>query len=111
MELRLPIDDTESTTTLLYVVSADFVAIKERVRDQKKQYVFVFNVNWSDGTTSVMWRSYSEFFDLQCQLLDAFPEEAGNKKKSRIIPHLPGTCIIILLYELIQSNNVQEICA
>ena len=90
MELLLPIDETDSTATPLYVVTADFVAIKERTRDKKKQHVFVFNVDWSDGTSSVVWRSYSEFFKLQCRLLDAFPEEAGNKRRSRVIPYLPG---------------------
>ncbi|XP_031570663.1 SH3 and PX domain-containing protein 2A-like [Actinia tenebrosa] len=90
MELRLPIDEKESATTLLYVVTANFVAIKERTKDKKKQYVFVFNVDWSDGTSSVVWRSYSEFFDLQCRLLDSFPEEAGSKRRARIIPYLPG---------------------
>ncbi|EDO28341.1 predicted protein, partial [Nematostella vectensis] len=54
-------------------------------------FVFVLNLIWSDGTSGTIWRSYSEFFDLQCKLLDNFAEEAGRgKRKVRTIPFLPG---------------------
>uniref|UniRef100_A0A673AK00 SH3 and PX domains 2B n=1 Tax=Sphaeramia orbicularis TaxID=375764 RepID=A0A673AK00_9TELE len=45
----------------------------------------------SDGSTEVIYRRYSKFFDLQMELLDKFPVEGGQKDpKRRIIPFLPG---------------------
>lgn len=89
MDLKDLVESAEDVP-FVYVVSADLVMIRERTRDKKKQYAFVFKVQWSDSSSTVVWRSYSEFFELQCLLLDSFPVEAGNKNESRIIPHLPG---------------------
>lgn len=89
MDLKELVESSENSP-LVYVKTAELVTIKERVRDKKKQYVFVFKVDWSDCSNSVVWRSYSEFFELHCRLLDNFPVEAGNKSKPRIIPHLTG---------------------
>jgi len=83
---------------MIYVVSAKLDSIKERwvgSKSRKKQYAFVFNLTWSDGSLSVIWRSYNDVFDFQCGLLDSFPEEAGTVRGFvRIIPYLPGRKIL-----------------
>ncbi|RMX40914.1 hypothetical protein pdam_00017661 [Pocillopora damicornis] len=73
---------------MIYVTGAELDSIKERlVGSKKKQYAFVFCVDWSDGSSCDIWRSYNDFFEL----LDSFPEEAGSVRGfARIIPYLPG---------------------
>ncbi|NXG41751.1 SPD2B protein, partial [Psilopogon haemacephalus] len=52
---------------------------------------YIIKVTWSNGSTEVIYRRYSKFFDLQMQMLDKFPMEGGQKDpKQRIIPFLPG---------------------
>ena len=77
---------------MIYVTGAELDSIKERlVGSKKKQYAFVFYVDWSDGSSCDIWRSYNDFFEFQCRLLDSFPEEAGSVRGfARIIPYLPG---------------------
>ncbi|XP_014374200.1 SH3 and PX domain-containing protein 2B [Alligator sinensis] len=54
-------------------------------------WVYIIRVTWSNGSTEVIYRRYSKFFDLQMQMLDKFPMEGGQKDpKQRIIPFLPG---------------------
>ena len=65
------------------------VQVVESRRDKKK-YLYKISVEWSDGTASHCYRSYTDFFNLQCKLLDTFPEEAGMRKALRSIPFLPG---------------------
>lgn len=89
MDMKELVESSENSP-FVYPKMAELTTIRERIRDKKKQFVFVFKVDWSDGSTSVIWRSYSEFFDLQCLLLNNFPAEAGNKNQPRIIPHLTG---------------------
>ncbi|XP_056385681.1 SH3 and PX domain-containing protein 2A isoform X2 [Hyla sarda] len=63
----------------------------QKRRNPSKHYVYIIKVNWSDSTQHVIYRRYSKFFDLQMQVLDKFPIEAGQKDpKQRIIPFLPG---------------------
>ncbi|XP_056430802.1 SH3 and PX domain-containing protein 2B isoform X2 [Hyla sarda] len=63
----------------------------QKRRSPNKHYAYIINVTWSDGTTEVIYRRYSKFFDLQMQILDKFPVEGGQKDpKQRIIPFLPG---------------------
>ncbi|XP_053548412.1 SH3 and PX domain-containing protein 2A isoform X2 [Bombina bombina] len=63
----------------------------EKRRNPSKHYVYIINVTWSDSTSQIIYRRYSKFFDLQMQVLDKFPLEAGQKDpKKRIIPFLPG---------------------
>ncbi|XP_053320681.1 SH3 and PX domain-containing protein 2B [Spea bombifrons] len=63
----------------------------QKRRSPNKHYVYIIKVTWSNGTTEVIYRRYSKFFDLQMQLLDKFPVEGGQKDpKQRIIPFLPG---------------------
>ena len=87
-------DSDEDKIAMIYVTAARLDSIKERWVDKKNrktQYTFVVNLEWSDGSSSVVWRSYSDFFEFQCRLLDTFPEEAGSARGFvRIIPYLPG---------------------
>ncbi|KAG5284314.1 hypothetical protein AALO_G00025360 [Alosa alosa] len=63
----------------------------QKRRNPSKHYVYLIKVCWSDGSTEVIYRRYSKFFDLQMELLDKFPVEGGQKDpKRRIIPFLPG---------------------
>ncbi|XP_053702549.1 SH3 and PX domain-containing protein 2B isoform X2 [Synchiropus splendidus] len=63
----------------------------QKRRNPNKHYVYIIKVCWSDGSTEVIYRRYSKFFDLQMELLDKFPVEGGQKDpKRRIIPFLPG---------------------
>ncbi|XP_023659309.2 SH3 and PX domain-containing protein 2B isoform X3 [Paramormyrops kingsleyae] len=63
----------------------------QKRRTPNKHYVYIIKVSWSDGSTEVIFRRYSKFFDLQMELLDKFPVEGGQKDpKRRIIPFLPG---------------------
>ncbi|XP_039632081.1 SH3 and PX domain-containing protein 2B isoform X1 [Polypterus senegalus] len=63
----------------------------QKRRNPNKHYVYIIKVTWSDGTTQVIYRRYSKFFNLQMELLDKFPVEGGQKDpKQRIIPFLPG---------------------
>ena len=43
-----------------------------------------------DGRHWELSRYYSDFYYFQLTLLEAFPEEAGNKSKPRILPFIPG---------------------
>ncbi|XP_070211989.1 SH3 and PX domain-containing protein 2B-like isoform X2 [Littorina saxatilis] len=63
----------------------------EKRRVPSKHYVYVIVVKWSDNSSMVVYRRYSRFFDLQTQLLDKFPIEAGSVDPTlRLIPFLPG---------------------
>ncbi|XP_072280414.1 SH3 and PX domain-containing protein 2A isoform X2 [Pyxicephalus adspersus] len=63
----------------------------QKRRNPSKHYVYIIKVSWSDSTSHTIYRRYSKFFDLQMQVLDKFPNEAGQKDpKQRIIPFLPG---------------------
>ncbi|KAM4620716.1 SH3 and PX domain-containing protein 2B isoform 1-T2 [Polymixia lowei] len=63
----------------------------QKRRNPNKHYVYIIKVSWSDGSTEIIYRRYSKFFDLQMELLDKFPVEGGQKDpKRRIIPFLPG---------------------
>jgi bud emergence protein 1 len=43
-----------------------------------------------DGRHWELSRYYADFYDFQIALLEAFPEEAGNKGKPRTLPFMPG---------------------
>ena len=64
------------------------------------------------------YRRYSDFFDFQCELLNAFRKEAGLQKGSeRTIPYLPGKRLFgnkqdLAMERLPQLNEyVQELIA
>ncbi|KAM5140662.1 SH3 and PX domain-containing protein 2A isoform 1-T1 [Mantella aurantiaca] len=63
----------------------------QKRRNPSKHYVYIIKVTLLDSTSHTIYRRYSKFFDLQMQVLDKFPIEAGQKDpKQRIIPFLPG---------------------
>lgn len=55
------------------------------------RFVFQIDLKWSDDSNTTSYRSYSEFFNFQCDLLTEFPKEGGSQKGTeRTIPYLPG---------------------
>eukprot|EP00039_Didymoeca_costata_P006555 m.91271 g.91271 ORF g.91271 m.91271 type:complete len:795 (-) comp13299_c0_seq3:27-2411(-) len=71
----------------LYIVSA---IPRGLVKDtSKKDYAFDIEITWNNGEISHITKSYPEFFNFQCGLLDKFPAES-EKSQNRVIPYLPG---------------------
>lgn len=55
------------------------------------RFVFQIDLKWSDDSCTTSYRSYSEFFNFQCDLLTEFPKEGGSQRGvERTIPFLPG---------------------
>ena len=95
MSLQNLLEVGEDRPNMFFVRCAHIGTIKERFVGKKKQYTFVVNVERSDGTLITVWRSYRDFFYFQCDLLDAFPQEAGAMRGTvRLIPYLPGMHVI-----------------
>lgn len=98
------INSADEKIAMIYVVSAKLDSIKERwvgSKRRKKQYAFVFNLEWSNSSSSIIWRSYNDFFDFQCGLLDSFPEETGTVRGFvRIIPYLPGIFAYLIFIKI-----------
>jgi len=107
------LDSADDKIAMIHVVAAKLDSIKERwvgSKSRKKQYAFVLNLEWSDGSSSIIWRSYNDFFDFQCGLLDSFPEEAGTVRGFvRIIPYLPGIFACLKLISTSVTNR-EDIC-
>ncbi|EJS44734.1 bem1p [Saccharomyces arboricola H-6] len=63
---------------------------------EDEKYWFLVCCELSDGKTRQLKRYYQDFYDLQVQLLDAFPAEAGKLRDAdgqwsrRIMPYIPG---------------------
>ncbi len=75
---------------LVFIAAASVVGVHQRTHNKKK-YTFQFDLEWSDGSVSSSFRSYNEIFEFQCELIGAFPEEAGQTKGlERTLPYLPG---------------------
>ena len=72
------------------IKSIQIASVMER-EQRKSKYAFDIRVEWSDGSISNCERSYQEFFEFHCKLLDRFPQEAGTTVgNARVIPFLPG---------------------
>ncbi|KAK0935910.1 bud emergence protein 1 [Friedmanniomyces endolithicus] len=55
------------------------------------KFHFVVEARMSDGTHWDLQRVYEDFYELQINLINAFPEEAGQLPgKPRILPYMPG---------------------
>lgn len=54
------------------------------------KFHFVVEVALSDNTHWDLTRIYEEFYELQINLIKAFPEEAGNTGLPRTLPLMPG---------------------
>ena len=53
-------------------------------------YWYIIECQMEDGRHWELSRYYADFYDFQIALLEAFPEEAGNKGKQRTLPFMPG---------------------
>ena len=53
-------------------------------------YWYIIECQMEDGRHWELSRYYADFYDFQIALLEAFPEEAGNKGKPRTLPFMPG---------------------
>ena len=94
---------------VVYIKSASVVGVHERTHNPKR-YTFQINLEWSDGNTSSSFRSYSELFEFQCELLDAFPLEAGKDKNTeRIIPYLPGKKLFRLSSRRLAEERLPQV--
>eukprot|EP00040_Diaphanoeca_grandis_P026480 m.148387 g.148387 ORF g.148387 m.148387 type:complete len:622 (-) comp30591_c0_seq2:134-1999(-) len=77
-----------------YAVS---IVVKEDVVERRKpvkQFVYVMDVKWSEGTVAQVSRSYTAFYNFHVKLLEEFPQAAGTAHTERLIPYLPGKAII-----------------
>ena len=86
-----PGEEEAPVVELPRLVSGSVVSVDEREGNGRSRFIFELNLSWSDGSESIIFRGYQDFYDFHCQLLDLFPEESGSIKGSeRIIPFLPG---------------------
>lgn len=53
-------------------------------------YWYIIECQMEDGRCWELSRYYADFYDFQVALLEAFPEEAGNRGKPRTVPFMPG---------------------
>nr|XP_047128266.1 SH3 and PX domain-containing protein 2B-like isoform X2 [Hydra vulgaris] len=73
-----------------YIIKVSIPDVAKK-RKPTKHYVYIINLLWSDGTQQIICRRYCQFFDLQTNLIDAFPLESGEvNPNQRILPLLPG---------------------
>jgi hypothetical protein len=96
------------------IVDAKVIDTEKR-RLPSKHYVYKISVTWSEGSTLVIYRRYSKFFDLQVRLLELFPEEGGTKDPTkRMIPFLPGKKIFgrshVREVAMKRLNPIDEYC-
>lgn len=57
---------------------------------QDDKFHFIVECRMSDGSHYDLSRIYEDFYELQINLINAFPEEAGQTGKPRILPYMPG---------------------
>ena len=58
---------------------------------QEDKFHFIVECKLSNGTHWDLSRIYEDFYELQINLINAFPEEAGQVQgKPRILPYMPG---------------------
>ncbi|KAI5764094.1 NCF1 [Gulo gulo luscus] len=56
-----------------------------------QHYVYMFLVKWQDLSEKVVYRKFTEIYELHKLLKEMFPIEAGDiNPQNRIIPHLPA---------------------
>ena len=75
---------------IVFIKSAEVLSVRERMHSPKR-FVYEVQVEWSNSSLTTCYRGYTDFFDLQCDLLTTFPYEGGSVKGvERTIPFLPG---------------------
>ena len=63
----------------------------EKRRFPDKHYEYVIRVKWSNDVVNVIYRRYSQFYELHSQLIDLFPVQGGvYRQTDRTLPYLPG---------------------
>ncbi len=73
-----------------YLTDIQVTDIEKRTKPSK-HYVYVIWTTWSNNDRHLIYRRYSQFFDLQCKLFEHFKVESGHYDPTkRIIPFLPG---------------------
>ena len=77
-------------TVQKHVVSASIYDTREMILGRKTKPVFIITVQRGNDICYEITKEYKDFFDLQCSILDTFPEEGGRNGFQRIIPYLPG---------------------
>jgi bud emergence protein 1 len=55
-----------------------------------EKFHFIVECKLSNGSHWDLSRIYEDFYELQINLINAFPEEAGQTGKPRILPYMPG---------------------
>lgn len=54
------------------------------------KFYFIVDCSMSNGTRWELSRKYEDFYELQINLINAFPDEAGKNDKPRVLPYMPG---------------------
>ncbi|XP_011270367.1 hypothetical protein, variant [Capsaspora owczarzaki ATCC 30864] len=79
--------------------------VVDNVRKEDGAQAFVIDVATSLGGQHSVKRTYDEFFDFQCALLDHFPVEAGTTGQKRVIPYLPGKKVFMTARVLLERQK------
>jgi len=86
-----PDSDEEAWLDELFIKNAKITEITRRVKNnmlRTREYIYQINVQWNIAKTTIIYRSYDNFFDMQMQLLDHFGEDPNGR--DRTVPFLPG---------------------
>ncbi|KAL5252823.1 hypothetical protein ACHWQZ_G015556 [Mnemiopsis leidyi] len=89
-----PDSDEEAWVEELFIRRATILEVTRRIKNnllRSREYVYKLNVQWNIGKTTVVYRSYDNFFTMQMRLLDFFGEDPNSPDRS--IPVLPGRAI------------------
>ncbi|KAK9470339.1 uncharacterized protein V1510DRAFT_408495 [Dipodascopsis tothii] len=82
-------NDRLSQTTDTYELAAVKASV-ERYAFDNGRYWYLLVAEMEDGRFRNLCRYYEDFYDFQIRLLDEFPEEAGRRSQTRILPYMPG---------------------
>ncbi|KAI8387534.1 hypothetical protein BD560DRAFT_382793 [Blakeslea trispora] len=76
------------------------------------QYWFVIYARVNDHCHRILYRLYEDFYDFQMNFMQAFPVEAGQSDRERIIPFMPGPLTSIdesITYD--RKEDLNKFCA
>ena len=73
-----------------YLTSATVTGFAQQKNGKKVDYVFVVEIDWSDNRSSIIKRSYLDFYNFHNCLLQEYSKAAANEHPKRISPFLPG---------------------
>jgi len=89
-----PDSDEEAWVDELFIKRASILEVTRRIKNnlfRSREYVYKIHIQWNIGRTTVVYRSYDNFFTMQMRLLDFFGEDPDSPDRS--IPVLPGRAI------------------